>query len=597
MLRLRARVSAEAARREALLVRVARLQGCVRVVVRVKPAPAQAAAAAARRAVAGSDARALAVAAHAAQALGRGADEEAHALATAAAVAVADADADADAEAEAESGAGAGASVAAVALERLEASVIALASEDEAPAWAPAAAAAGGGSVGAGALTARRALLLGALRDDDGDAVAVRVAGGGGRVAVRRAFLDAGGDGPGADAEFFVDAAFDGGEAAAQQLLEAARPLVEAVARAGVREGAGAGAGAGASACVIACGATGSGKSFTMGGATFAGAVSAPAGAGEEGLVPRALRLLFERVAVESTSGAAEGGASGAGAGAGAGTAAAIVISAFEIRGESVFELLVNDADASAGGGSGVAAPPLTLRERADGSAEIVGLRSLRFAADVRGLAGAEAAYRAAASRRSEGAHALSSRAHRGHFFVRAGVAAGRDEPASVLQLVELGGSERVERSRATGAAAREAAAANVGLAALERCLDALRRRAAHVPFRASRLSHALKGALTVSNPGNPPPLLLLVACVSASARDAHESAATLAFAEACRAVQLVVPAPAPGVAPRHSPPPPPAATPASATTMAARAGQRRASGGRSGSGALAAARRVSFGE
>jgi len=61
---------------------------------------------------------------------------------------------------------------------------------------------------------------------------------------------------------------------------------------------------------------------------------------------------------------------------------------------------------------------------------------------------------------------------------------------------VDLAGSERLARSEAAGARLREAQAINKSLAALGDTLEALDKRAAHVPFRNSQLTHLLADAL-----------------------------------------------------------------------------------------------------
>ncbi len=59
-------------------------------------------------------------------------------------------------------------------------------------------------------------------------------------------------------------------------------------------------------------------------------------------------------------------------------------------------------------------------------------------------------------------------------------------------------GSERVARSEAAGQALREAGAINRSLAALGDVVAALQRKAAHIPFRNSRLTQA-RAALRAS--------------------------------------------------------------------------------------------------
>ncbi len=69
---------------------------------------------------------------------------------------------------------------------------------------------------------------------------------------------------------------------------------------------------------------------------------------------------------------------------------------------------------------------------------------------------------------------------------------AAGDVAKAQLWLVDLAGSERLSRSEAVGQRLAEAQAINRSLSALGDCIHALATRAAHIPFRASKLTSVL---------------------------------------------------------------------------------------------------------
>ena len=199
----------------------------------------------------------------------------------------------------------------------------------------------------------------------------------------------------------------------------------------------------------------------------------------------------------------------------------------------------------------------LPVRDTAAGVVEVVGLTRV----SVPTLAAALKVVQAGSAARSVGAHSLNERSSRSHMLVRLWVTgttpyamgsggastsvvrgvSTTGGPAfpftSVVNLVDLAGSERVSRSGAEGTRLREAASINSSLSTLGSVIAALKRRAAHVPFRDSKLTFILRESLAVGGGAR----VLLLACVGPDGVDAGESSCTLQFAARCRDTALGV--------------------------------------------------------
>ena len=92
------------------------------------------------------------------------------------------------------------------------------------------------------------------------------------------------------------------------------------------------------------------------------------------------------------------------------------------------------------------------------------------------------------------------------------------------LNLCDLAGSERVERSGATGQSLTEAKNINKSLSALAHVFESLSQRAAHVPFRDSTLTYLLEP--TLSGNGK----TLMIVNLSPTQESVNESVSTLRF-------------------------------------------------------------------
>ncbi|XP_061668210.1 kinesin-like protein KIF25 [Syngnathoides biaculeatus] len=101
----------------------------------------------------------------------------------------------------------------------------------------------------------------------------------------------------------------------------------------------------------------------------------------------------------------------------------------------------------------------------------------------------------------------------------------------TTLQLVDLAGSECVDMTGVSGAALWEVSCINRSLSALSDVLSALAERRPHVPYRNSKLTQLLRGAI-----GGDAKLLLML-CVSPTRRFVAESLQTLGFGARARQV------------------------------------------------------------
>ncbi|KAH8053562.1 hypothetical protein JL722_9405 [Aureococcus anophagefferens] len=257
--------------------------------------------------------------------------------------------------------------------------------------------------------------------------------------------------------------------------------------------------------CVLAYGATGSGKTHTMHG---------PASGGDEaGVVPRATRALAEAARRRGDGG----------------WSFACEASSVEIYDEKVYDLL-------APGGAA-----LEVKDDADDPVPGAAALPLDFGDDGRGAA--QLAKRAARSRRTA-ATLLNDRSSRSHALFTLRIV-GHYEAKNLktrgsLVLVDLAGSERLKRSGAADPGAdpgrlREACAINRSLSCLVDVFAALGRRGdgrgrgVHVPYRNSALTRILQRPLSGDGKA-----LLLATCNPHEA----ESLGTLKFAHQVAAIE-----------------------------------------------------------
>uniref|UniRef100_A0A182MZD8 Kinesin motor domain-containing protein n=1 Tax=Anopheles dirus TaxID=7168 RepID=A0A182MZD8_9DIPT len=281
----------------------------------------------------------------------------------------------------------------------------------------------------------------------------------------------------------------------------------------------------GYNATVLAYGQTGSGKTYTMG-TGFERAVPEM----QEGIIPRAVRHLFEGIARLQQNPYDEDGTY-------LGTVTFSVAAQFmELYNEEIIDLLdpynkggrVFKIFEDATGGISVAGAtikPLTGPQEA--------LNCLQQGALARTTASTQM------NEQSSRSHALFTiliRRQRVMTAEQCGNVDGDTETlTSKFHFVDLAGSERLKRTGATGERAREGISINCGLLALGNVISALgdkTKKVSHVPYRDSKLTRLLQDSLG----GNSQ--TIMIACVSPSDRDFMETLNTLKYANRARNIK-----------------------------------------------------------
>ncbi|XP_015571512.1 kinesin-like protein KIN-14J [Ricinus communis] len=252
--------------------------------------------------------------------------------------------------------------------------------------------------------------------------------------------------------------------------------------------------------CIFAYGQTGSGKTYTM---------SGPNLLSEEdwGVNYRALHDLFQISQTRRSSMRYEVG-----------------VQMVEIYNEQVRDLLSSDGPHRRLGiwsttqPNGLAVPDASMR-------------SVKSTSDVLEL------MNIGLMNRAIGSTALNERSSRSHSVLTVHVR-GMDLKTSTvlrgnLHLIDLAGSERVERSEATGDRLKEAQHINKSLSALGDVIFALAQKSAHVPYRNSKLTQVLQSSL-----GGQAKTLMFVQ-LNPDVDSYSETISTLKFAERVSGVEL----------------------------------------------------------
>lgn len=237
--------------------------------------------------------------------------------------------------------------------------------------------------------------------------------------------------------------------------------------------------------CIFTYGQTGSGKTFTMSNLN-------------DGLIPRSLSLMFEQVDVNSTSGFKLYG------------------QFFEIYGETVKDLIRNTSFASSSNENEVEIENPELSE-----INIVQLNSL---SQINNLLIHTNKKRATAATMSND---VSSRSHSVFkvYITKFNKLLNKQTIISTLNLIDLAGSERLNRSKVTGERLKETLAINKSLSSLGDVISSLKSNSNHVPYRNSKLTYLLRDSLG----GNSKTLMFVnISCLNSHL---NESLSSLRFA------------------------------------------------------------------
>jgi len=130
----------------------------------------------------------------------------------------------------------------------------------------------------------------------------------------------------------------------------------------------------------------------------------------------------------------------------------------------------------------------------------------------------------------------MNEHSSRSHMVLMVDVVSGLDEAQSnkgTLYLVDLAGSERVRKSNVAGDQLKEAGFINKSLSALGNVMEALDRKASHIPYRDSKLTFMLQDSLG----GNSRTMMVVAICPNDNSLD--ESVNALQFATRVRRIQI----------------------------------------------------------
>jgi myosin heavy subunit len=213
-----------------------------------------------------------------------------------------------------------------------------------------------------------------------------------------------------------------------------------------------------------------------------------------------------------------------------------IKVGMLEIYNDEIYDLL-NTAGASmaekkkgamAAGGKG----SLDIRRNKEGRIEVPGLakESVGTIEEVMAL------LKRGNSNRATAATDMNEHSSRSHMVLMVDVVSGLEDAQSnkgTLYLVDLAGSERVRKSNVEGDQLKEAGFINKSLSALGNVMEALDRKASHVPYRDSKLTYMLQDSLG----GNSRTMMVVAICPNDHSFD--ESVHALGFATRVRRIQI----------------------------------------------------------
>ncbi|XP_051133552.1 kinesin-like protein KIN-14N [Andrographis paniculata] len=264
--------------------------------------------------------------------------------------------------------------------------------------------------------------------------------------------------------------------------------------------------------CIFAYGQTGSGKTYTM--------MGNPGLRNQKGLIPRSLEQVFKsREALEAQGWKYE-----------------MQVSMLEIYNETIRDLLAPyKACSNASRGENVG-KQYAIKHDENGNTHVSDLTIV----DV--CSSKEVSYLLdwAAQSRSVGKTQMNEQSSRSHFVFTlriVGVNESTDQQVqSILNLIDLAGSERLSKSGSTGDRLKETQAINKSLSSLSDVIFALAKKEDHVPFRNSKLTYLLQPCL-----GGDSKTLMFVN-ISPEPSSMSESLCSLRFAARVNACEIGIP-------------------------------------------------------
>ncbi|PIN88440.1 hypothetical protein AB205_0079560, partial [Aquarana catesbeiana] len=218
--------------------------------------------------------------------------------------------------------------------------------------------------------------------------------------------------------------------------------------------------------CIFAYGQTGSGKTYTMEG---------PDNISEEtmGMIPRAIQQIFSSAEELKIKG----------------WQYKFTASFLEIYNETIKDLLVNRPDKK---------HEYEIRKVNTTSNEVY-VTNLRYV-EVSSVEEVHDLLHAAKTHRSVAKTALNDRSSRSHSVFQLKIEGEnklRDvHTSSVLSLIDLAGSERLDRSLSTGDRLKETQSINTSLSTLGMVITSLCNKESHIPYRNSKLTYLLQNSL-----------------------------------------------------------------------------------------------------
>ncbi|XP_020192425.1 kinesin-like protein KIN-14O [Aegilops tauschii subsp. strangulata] len=253
--------------------------------------------------------------------------------------------------------------------------------------------------------------------------------------------------------------------------------------------------------CILAFGQTGTGKTYTMEGTSD-----------NLGAVPRAIQELFSHAAQDTSS------------------TYSFSISMLEVYMGSLRDLLAPRQQPLFRSIEGNTTCNLSILATTSGSVQVEGLTDVA----VPDLKKANQWYCRGRRSRSTSGTNVNNVSSRSHCLTRITIrrCGGVTEQVSKLWLVDLGGSERLLKTGASGLTMDEGKAINLSLSALGDVIAALRRKRSHVPYRNSKLTQILSDSLGDGSK------VVMVVHISPSKDDVGETICSLGFAKRARLIE-----------------------------------------------------------